>query len=294
MKIPTAKGDFHRRVGAEPRLALVNRFFEENPTLSKDGVAFLTRPALQRFLIVGAGPIRHIFCQPGSFNDSMFIMSGEDLYSVSRDAAINFLATDFNGGALSAISMAATARLGTVPEYLFVADGQTLRVYDPSGGGTVTQVVVPDDLGVFSVGFIAGYIIVVPTQGQGVNGRFYWIDPGDKTIDPLNFATAERAPDPVYQVVVFGDQFWLPGQTTTEVWYPTGDPIAPMQRLQGVVFDHGTIEGTALQVKDSMMVVDKDGGVFQIKGGMERVSNPSIEERIRFAIELDNSRRFSL
>lgn len=155
-----------------------------------------------------------------------------------------------------------------------------------TGGGSpsVTMVETPDDVGVISLGYIASYVVVIPAQGEGVNGRFYWINPGETTIDPLDFATAERAPDPIYQVVVFGDQFWLPGSNTTEVWYFTGNIDAPVLRLQGVAFNRGTWAGTAIQVKESMIIVDNDGGVFQIAGGIDRISNPSVEERIREAI----------
>jgi hypothetical protein len=149
---------------------------------------------------------------------------------------------------------------------------------------SVTTVSTPDDVGVISLGYIASYVVVVPAQDEGVNGQFYWIEPGETTIDPLNFATAERAPDPIFQVVVFVDQFWLPGSNTTEVWYFTGNFDSPVARLQGVTFDRGTWEGTAVQVKESMIVVDADGGVFQIAGGLKRISRPDIEERIRVAI----------
>lgn len=155
-----------------------------------------------------------------------------------------------------------------------------------TGGGTgnVTIVDTPDNIGVISLGYCASYVIVIPAQGEGINGRFWWIEPGETTIDPLNFATAERAPDPVFAVVVFGDQFWLPGSNTTEVWYFTGNIDSPVLRLQGVTFDRGTWAGAAIQVKESMIIVDSDGGVFQIAGGLKRISNPSIEERIRKAI----------
>lgn len=156
-----------------------------------------------------------------------------------------------------------------------------------AGGGAATlfQVPTPDDVGAISLGHIASYIIVVPTQGVGVNGRFYWIEPGEITIDPLNYATAERSPDAVYQVVIFGDQFWLLGQSTTETWVPTGNPDAPMQRFQGVLFDRGTWKGTGIQVKDSLILVDSEGGVFQVGGGLKRISRPDIEGRIRKAIQ---------
>jgi len=155
------------------------------------------------------------------------------------------------------------------------------------GGGAayVTQVNTPDDVGILSVGYIGGYVICVPTQGQNINGRFFWIEPGETTIDPLNFATAERAPDPTFGVIVFGDNFWLPGSTTTEVWYLTGDINAPVLRLRGVAFERGTWEGTAVQVKDSMIIPDNDGRVFQISGGLKEISNPAVTQRIREAME---------
>jgi hypothetical protein len=161
-----------------------------------------------------------------------------------------------------------------------------------TGGGdpTVTQVETPDDVGIISLGYIASYVVCVPAQGQGINGRFFWINPGETTIDPFDFATAERAPDPIFAVVVFGDQFWLPGSKTTEVWYFTGNIDSPVLRLQGVTFDRGTWEGTAVQVKESMVIVDSDGGVFQISGGLKRISRPDVEERIRKAIQFQASR----
>lgn len=156
-----------------------------------------------------------------------------------------------------------------------------------TGGGdpSWSQVETPDDVGVISVGYIASYVVVVPAQGQGINGRFFWIDPGETVIDPLDFATAERAPDPISGVVVFGDQFWLPGTGTTEVWYFTGNADTPVLRMQGVVFDRGAWEGTAVQVKDSMIIVDNEGAVFQVAGGAKRISRPDIEQRIRESIQ---------
>ena len=165
-----------------------------------------------------------------------------------------------------------------------------------TGGGapTLSQVQMPEDLGVISVGYIASYVVVIPAQGQGVNGRFFWIEPGETTVDPINFATAERAPDPINGVVVFGDQFWLPGSTTTEVWYFTGDFEAPVARTRGVVFDRGTWRGTGIQVKDSMIIVDSEGGVFKISGsGGQRISRPDIEERIKKAIQKQASGIFA-
>lgn len=410
--IPLAHSQYFRGVAKEARILTRNRYFEANPVLTVSQAALIARPGLRRWLYVGNGPIRGIYSQPGSFNDALFVVSGDEWWRVDKDGTKSFLQGGIAGGG-AAVSMAGTGSIGTTPEYMFLADGAILYLYiengyargrvsgtpanndvvrvdstyykftngsvnagapagtlaNPwlvalgasaavawqnlsdafqaagtpgtqystaltlnasiqvvstlptavnvrataigalgngivttttggaivwtagtlTGGGvaSVTQVETPDDVGIISLGYIASYVVCVPAQGQGINGRFFWIDPGETTIDPLDFATAERAPDPIFAVVVFGDQFWLPGSNTTEVYYFTGNIDSPVLRLQGVTFDRGTWEGTALQIKESMVIVDSDGGVFQIGGGLKRITqgHPDIEERIREAIQ---------
>lgn len=157
-----------------------------------------------------------------------------------------------------------------------------------SGGGSdyTATIDIPNGLPAVSVSFISGYVIVVPGSVTGYKGRFYWILPGVTTIDPLNFATAERSPDPLYSVRVVGDQFWLFGTNTTEVWYPTGDSTSPFQRVQGQVFNRGIIQGTDVQIRDQVILVDTDGVVYSIQGGsITSLSDNSVSERIRTAIK---------
>lgn len=164
------------------------------------------------------------------------------------------------------------------------------------GGGTLadggtpslTQVVMPEDEGAISVAHINSYVIVVPIQDEEAVtvGKFYWIKPGEITIDPIDFATAERAPDKLHQVRVYGDLFWLAGQKTVEPWQVIGDLNAPVRRYQGILYDRGSWEGTVVQVKDSLILADEDGGVFQVAGGINRISTPAVEELIRRAMQL--------
>ncbi len=161
-----------------------------------------------------------------------------------------------------------------------------------TGGGdpSISVVETPDNVGVIDVAVINSFVIVIPAQTEGMIGRFYWIEPGETTIDPLNFATAERSPDAIYGVEVVGDQFWLPGESTTEVWYVSENPDARMQRLQGVVFDRGTWDNTPVAVHETLVICDADGGVFLIQGNSpQRVSTPDIEEQIREAIQYQAS-----
>lgn len=417
-QLPLGRADYHRTVPKEARIQTRNRYFEQNPVLvdPQNGTALISRPAMRRWLAVGAGPIRGVYSQPGSFSDALFVVSGNEWYRVDIDGTVTFLIGNLNPGGGS-VSMAGTGTIGATPEFMFLADGRNLFVYlengfaqgflsgspanndvveiggiyykftnasvdagapagtianpwlvklggvdsasyenlslaigaagdpgtdystaltaanpqaavqtvsgssiviratavgatgngvtttetgagmawaDPTltGGGapTVNQVSTPDDVGIIAVAYSSSYVICVPAQGEGINGRFFWIEPGETTIDPLDFATAEREPDAVLGVVAFGDQYWLPGTGTNEVWYFTGNPDTPTLRLQGVTFNRGTWEGTALQVKESMITVDSDGGVFQIAGGLKRISNPGIEQEIREAQQFQASR----
>lgn len=408
--VALGRADYHRSVPKEARVETRNRYFEQNPVLTGNTTALISRPGLRRWLSVGLGPVRGVYSQPGSFNDALFIVSGTEWWRVDKDGTTAMIQNGLLPGDGST-SMAGTGTIGATPEYMYLADGRNLFVYtedgfakgtisgvpaaadvvragtmyykftagsvdagtpagtlvDPwlvdlgtdtavawqnlgdaftasgiagtqysttltsnpdivvsaissslvvaraaapgadgngvittetgagiawtagtlTGGGTpgVSIVKTPNDVGIISLGYSASYIVAVPAQGEGINGRFFWIPPGETTIDPLDFATAERAPDPIFDVVVFGDQFWLPGSNTTEVWYFTGNIDSPVLRLQGVTFDRGSWEGTAVHVKESMIITDSDGGVFQISGGLKRISNPSIEERIRQAIQ---------
>jgi hypothetical protein len=399
--------DWKRLSAKEARINVRNRYFEQNPTNLTEGSALIRRPGLKRWLTVGAGPIRGMYSQPGSFDTCLFAASGTELYRLD-DNTSTLIGTGLAGNAqLSHISMAATGNIGSTPEYLFIADGSSLYLYMDVGYGfgtltgtpvnndtvqigttyykftsgsvnvgtpagtfanpwlvslgdstfgpfenlayalaneatpgvnystlltanpvatyqsytttylvarttdttgsvattetgaaiswnatfmtagapSFTKVQVPDDLGIISVGYIASFVICVAAPGTTYKGRFFWIQPGETIIRPLNFATAESSPDPTYSVRIVGDQIWFMGQATTEVWYPTGDANIPFSRTQGQLFDRGVWEGTDVQVKENLFLVDSTGAVFNLNGGLNRISNAGIEARIRAAME---------
>lgn len=415
--LPILPTDYRRQVAKEPLIPLVNRFVEQNPSLTDAQVSFIARPGLRKITEVGDGPIRAVFSSPGAFNSDLFVVSGTQLYRISSLDLSDTLIGTIGTVPIGDVSMAATSPIGTeVPSYLFIADGGVLWYYTDNGhataqlevtgtiadsdtiefngvyyrwttgsvdsgtpdgtsgnpwlvqldtlstansllnmyqainmegiGGTtystaltenptveaisysgtdlfvqsktpgplgngysstetgagisfangatftgggndqLAQVSVPDDAGAISVSYINSFVIVVPVQDDAIGsvGKFYWIQPGERRIFPDDFANAERSPDKINQVITYGDMFWLFGDTTTEPWVTTGSPQAPMQRFQGILFDRGTWEGTAVKVRDSMIVVDEEGGVFIVNNGQTRISNPSVEERIRRAI----------
>jgi hypothetical protein len=415
VRIPLGLATWRRSDAQEPDIFLLNRYYEQDPTNIGDEqqVALLARPALRRWITgLGDGPIRGTYSQPGTFADSLFVVSDKTLYRVNRDetvdtigdigetshgSVVSFAATDdpflflcdggtlylytedgFASGTLTASAVAnndtvtidtiyykwtnasvdAGTPAGTLANPWLVAlggsgavslsnllkaindsgvpgvDYSTALVVHPTviatsttvttlsvraksngtggnsisttetggtmswgaatltGGGTegLTQVPTPDDVGIRSVGYIASFVIcVAATDDSNLNGRFFWIEPFEAVIEPLNFATAEQRPDPLWNGLVVGDLFCLPGSNSTEVWQPTGDELVPFLRIQARAFNRGTWEGTALAVEDDVVLVDLNGIVWLLPGGAGdpvRVSTHAIEQRIRDAMQL--------
>jgi hypothetical protein len=132
---------------------------------------------------------------------------------------------------------------------------------------------------------VSSYVLASVADTQ----KFYWINPGDVTIDPLNFAEKESNPDNILDMLTVGDQGLLMGNGSTENWYATGDFTAPFAPVEGRVYQRGVVEGTPVVVGDSTFLVGNNGIVYEIgysygteaTWGVHRVSTNSIEERIR-------------
>jgi hypothetical protein len=84
--IPLSRSDYFRGVAKEARIRTRNRYFEQNPVLTGKPATLIARMGLRRWLYVGAGPIRGVYSQPGSFNDAAFVVS-DDTFGGSTKTA---------------------------------------------------------------------------------------------------------------------------------------------------------------------------------------------------------------
>lgn len=146
-------------------------------------------------------------------------------------------------------------------------------------------IITPDDRAIVSLGVIAGFVLCVAAESQ----RVYFIRPGETTIDPLDFFSAERIPDQIISVRIVGDQIWLNGVSSTEVWYVSGVGDIPFDRVQGRAYSRGSLPGTAVKVNESVIMVGDDGIVYEIAGGLKRISTHGIENQIRLAREAERA-----
>lgn len=157
------------------------------------------------------------------------------------------------------------------------------------GIDALVGVEIPDGLTPITLSQIDSYVLIGIENSQ----QFYWVNPGELVIDPLNFASKESSPDNISHIRTVGDQVLVIGEKSTESWYATGNPDAPFARIEGRVYARGAITGTPLVINDGVMLVGDDGRVYSIGlgsdstdagSGVQRVSNNGIEERIRKAI----------
>lgn len=156
-----------------------------------------------------------------------------------------------------------------------------------AGGGVhaLQGVEMPDGDPAKALSQVSGYVLI----SVGNSAEFFWLEPGTTTIDPLNFATKESNPDNILDMVEIGDQVIIMGQGSTENWYATGDFTAPFAPVEGRVYRRGIVDGTAVAVGDSLVMVGDDGVVYSIgyaygdtsTYGVHRISTHAIEERIR-------------
>lgn len=208
-------------------------------------------------------------------------------YSTALTAATTFTGYNVTSTDLYvAASTAGTAGNGYVLTETLVNGAWDAGTMSNGGLPLLRQIAIPNDLGCLGVCSINSYVLVIPVQNSKYNGRFYWLNPGETVIDPLDWATAERSPDAILQAVAASDRVWLFGQSTTEAWTTTGDLNAPFQRFSGMLFDRGQIAGSAVKMKEDIVTVDQDGAVFQIgMGGFTHLTEgrPDIEELFRRA-----------
>lgn len=276
--LPLAPSDYVRSTIGGPGAVLKNGYYETDPTNQVENFSIIRRPAFKLALNVGLGPIRAFYTEIGRFSDALFVVSGARLYRVARTSATGFDATQIEGY----IEPDQTPKMSSNSAALFITDGHILYLTD--GTSELTPVATPDDVAISFLAYVGGYVICVVRDSQ----RFYWIDPGDSTINALNFAEAEGLPDFISNIQILGDQIYFMGRNTTEVWYLSGDITAPFQRVQGRLFKLGAIGNAATTVynSDQIAFVGSDG-IVRLGPSMTRISNFAIEEKCRKAIDLD-------
>jgi len=251
------------------RVRLSNMYSVQNP-LSLSGLSYIPRPTLASFLDLG-NALRGIWYQAQGGVTTIYVVAGQSLCRLTPDLTSyevlgEIPGTDFCTFASTIYGIAVVGDGG-----LFLYDGVTLLVVE-----------IPDEQTVTDVTSLDNYFII----GSSGTNKFYWILPGESTIDPLSFASAERNPDDIVSVMSVGDELWILGQSTAEVFVDSGDVNAPFVRISGRAYQTGCVDKHSVvrTLKDSLpclVWVTPSKEVILAQGVPSKISNESIEEVLK-------------
>lgn len=211
---------------------------------SKGPAALIGTPGLVTWAVIGAGPVRAML----RFSASLaVVMSGQGIYTVTPAGVVVLLGTiDDAAGPQSAVSMASNGA------QVAIATGGGLYFVDPVTGVIETAAYTAD-----VVAFVDGYFVF----NESGTGRFRITDLYATTITGTDFATAEGSPDHLLALVTDHRELWLLGESSTEVWFDSGNSDFPFERIQGAFLEVGCAAPHS--------VVKLDGSVFWL-GADER------------------------
>jgi hypothetical protein len=155
------------------------------------------------------------------------VVSGINVY-LTGTGGVGTLIGTVTGGS-TPVSMASN---GTT---VMLVTGPTGYAINPNAG-TMAQITDADFQGADSVAFVDGYFVFNKTgTSQFQITQLYSTD-----IDTLDFASAEGAPDKLLSLLVDHREVWLFGETSTEVFWNSGNPDFPFERINGAFIENGT------------------------------------------------------
>ncbi len=276
MQIPLGLSAKKRRTTWNPIVRVVNLLGEQSEANRYDGVDHIQRPGEVLFATLGAGPIRGVFRQAGTFGGDFLVVSGTNLYRVTEAGVVTLV------GAVTGTDRVIYA--ATANRCLIAANG----VAYSTDGSTVTTVTMPDGRPVTSVAQLNGYFILV--DGTTNSARIYYIEPGDTNPDGLDYFSTESVPGVNVRIIRVGDELWVLKEEGVEVHIPTGDADLPFQRVPGRNYAKGCRSRDSVARFDNSVVwVGSDDRVYRGDAAPVRISDHSLEEQLRKSNAADDS-----
>lgn len=201
----------------------VNLYPEIDNADGKNVLALYGTPGLMLFTYIGALPIRGTHVIDGA----IYAVSGSRLVKVLANGVVSNIGT-----LLSSSGRVSMADNGT---QVMLVDGPYGYIYN-TGTGVFAQITDPDFPGADMVTFMDGYFVFnYPASGSFMITSLY----DGTSVDALDIATAERDPDKLTALASDHGELWLFGESTTEVYYNSGNADFPFERISGTVIEEG-------------------------------------------------------
>jgi hypothetical protein len=117
----------------------------------------------------------------------------------------------------------------------------------------------------------------------GAGGRFFISDLADPTAyTATNIATAEGDTDDLVSCIADHQELWLLGESSIEVWYNTGSPDFPFERIRGAVIERGCAARDSVLAEDGAVFwLGDDRRIYRGQGYTPaRISTPGVEQAL--------------
>jgi hypothetical protein len=256
------QGTYHRTNGNLPPFELVNMLAESTPS-AKGGVSLLSFPGLATSVTRGAGPIVGVYRRTDLFGGATFSFSNGHLYKDATD--------------LGAVAGSGPVSWASSDIELVVTRGGAAYSYN---GTNLAAITFPDSANVTAVTFLVGLFIFARAGSH----KYYWSAVLDaRTIDALDFASAESSPDRLLDVLALGggDTLALAGKDSIEFHYPTGNAVLPFLKIQQRTAAIGVIAtGCMAEMDNALHYIGQDRSVYRMADVPTVVSNEGIAEQI--------------
>lgn len=142
--VPLGKGAYKRLYAGAPEVKLLNRWLEANPANLREGTSVLARPGTTYLMGLNPGsysgtqPMRGNYALSGLFNDSLFVVAGQNLYRINQNMTVTPILGTISGTGYPEVAWQA----GIGYQRLWISDGTLLQYYagTTAAHGTVTKV----------------------------------------------------------------------------------------------------------------------------------------------------------
>jgi hypothetical protein len=215
---------------------------------------------------IGPGPIRQIYYS----NGRCFAVSGSQLWEIYAN---------YDGIYRGEVGTDGKPALIESNRFqLCITSANSTFIYD-----LATNTLVNINVPLIQARFADGYFLGVTPDSQmiRISGQYdglLW--------DPLDFASAEAAPDNIVSVLCDHREVWTFGAEVTEVWADTGAQLFPFDRIPGATIEQGcAAQNSPAKLDNSVFWLGSDsrgqGIVWRATGYTpQRVSNHALEYQL--------------
>lgn len=253
---------------------LINAFAEKAPDGSRSAAIIRRAPGLTNILGIGTADYR------GSIevNGTLYIANGSAVYSITLAAGVYTITT--LSGALPGSGRVMMARnMNASPQIIILHSAGYSKIIS----GVVSDFSDPDLPASTSICFKDGYLFFGVPAGQCFATAI-----NDITVDALDFATAEAAPDGLVRVVATENDLLMMGGDTIEFWSDagnaTGFPFSRGPVIPVGLFGVRAVAGQDYGFTSDLCLVGNDRRIYRLTGYTATPISRPVDEELLQAI----------